>query len=139
MTTREATYKPDDYSDSLEDRIKQGLLDGNIESLILELCKEETEKRAMELLVTILCMIIEAKNPQLVVYCICIACGLNALINGVSGQDIGNKFGMTRANVSVLVNKIRSELNLKNQTRTAKSPAACEAYSLYNKPKQKVL
>ena len=133
MTIREANYAAPDYTDSLKDRVLQAVKDDSLEHLINELCLNLMSEKEMSLITKVLLLILEAKNPSLMTTCICVACGLNALIKGQSGEAIGRKYGMTRSNISVLVNKIRRELNLTNQNRTAKSKKACESYKLYNK------
>jgi hypothetical protein len=108
-----------------------------LEELINQLCLDLITEKQLSLVTKILLLILEAKNPSLMTMVICTACGLNALIKGQSGQDIGDKYGMTRQNVNVLVGKVRKELNLTNQNRTAKSRAASESYKLHNKAKHK--
>jgi len=153
LTTREAFFNPEhddasdgelsssygaEYQDSLKDRVLQAIQDDKLERLIEKLCFDLMSQKEMTLLTRILCLILQSEKPGLTTMCVCIACGLETLIEGQSGQTIGAKYDMTRQNVNVLVKGIREQLNLSDlKTRTSKSAKARASYKTHNKGKEK--
>jgi len=133
-------YESPLIEDSIEDEIKERFTSGeSITEIMQDLIKVELEAKKREyynsVLVKILSLIADSKNPQLDIEVLIAASGLT-LREGVSHSSIAAKYGITRAAFSARLRKVIDDLGLSNP-RACKSLESIKEYKLTNKSKSK--
>lgn len=127
------------YEDSIEDIIKERILNNEkIEDVIESITNNAIEAGKRQyyktILMKILTLIADSKNPALDVEVLIAATGI-PLRGGVSHSTIAAKFGITRAAFSARVKKTLKKLDLPNP-RACKNEKASATYRLTNKTKE---
>ena len=89
-----------DGMDSIEDRAREALeVPGGIEKLVAELAEEFADDRAADAIARLVCMVSDARDPQMQISILAMAAGMNSE-GGAGGTDLAAKYGCTKQNIS---------------------------------------
>ena len=89
-----------DGMDSIEDRAREALkVKGGIEKLVAELAEEFADERAADAIARLVCMVADARDPQMQISILAMAAGMNSE-GGAGGTDLAAKYGCSKQNIS---------------------------------------
>ena len=89
-----------DSLDSIEDRAREALeVKGGIEKLVAELAEEFADERAADAIARLVCMVADARDPQMQISILAMAAGMNSDA-GAGGTDLAAKYGCSKQNIS---------------------------------------
>ena len=89
-----------DGMDSVEDRAREALeVKGGIEKLVAELAEEFADERAADAIARLVCMVADARDPQMQISILAMAAGMNSE-GGAGGTDLAAKYGCSKQNIS---------------------------------------
>ena len=125
-----------DALDSLEDRIKEAIANGeSVEPIIKGVVDERADKRAMDAVWRAICIIKEARKPKLIVDYL--VCGVGGALNeGESHCAMARKHRMSKQAFSQGVWKLIKKLGLK-PSRQMRSKKARESMAKAYQARQK--